>query len=154
MTKLCMFLLPVNEVSWEERWTDPLADLTSHHYLVDSGEEKHCNASIMEINVPQSIICGDYVDTPPLWNVSMSLLFCIAGGLLHRFSDYNMPLNCLEMRNSFPSYNWIRGTVFLNSISALPLLPHLLSSYPQFISESSPPQHFDDGTFQGSFWRR
>jgi hypothetical protein len=40
--------------------------------------------------------------------------------ILQRFSDYNMPLNCLEMRNSFPSYNWIRGTVFLNSISVLP----------------------------------
>lgn len=23
-----------------------------------------------------------------------------------------MPLNCLEMRNSFPSYNWIRDTQF------------------------------------------
>jgi hypothetical protein len=38
----------------------------------------------------------------------------------HRFTEYNMPLNCLEMRNSFPSYNWLRGTVFLNSISVLP----------------------------------
>lgn len=38
MTQLCMFLLPVNEVSWGERWTDPLADLTSRHYPVDPGK--------------------------------------------------------------------------------------------------------------------
>lgn len=106
-------------------------------------------------NVPQSIICGDDAAVPLPHNPPPRSCYAVLlyHPILQRFSDYNMPLNCLEMRNSFPSYNWIRGTVFLNSISVLPLLPHLLSSYPQFISESSA-QHFDDGAFQGSFWRR
>lgn len=52
-------------------------------------------SSITEINVPESIICGD---ARPDWRDAV---------LPWRFADYNTPLNCLEMRNSFPSYNWI-----------------------------------------------
>lgn len=65
-------------------------------------------SSITEINVPQSIICGDGPARPD-WRDAV---------LPGRFSDYNMPLNCLEMRNSFLSYNWIRGSVLLNSFSS------------------------------------
>lgn len=57
----------------------------------------------MKINVPQSIICGDDLAWwPASWRTAVLQR--------RRSSDYNMPLNCLEMRNSFPSYNWIRAT--------------------------------------------
>lgn len=63
----------------------------------------------MKINVPQSIICGDewaWLYPAPLRSSS-------------RFADYNMPLNCLfrRMRNSFPTYNWMRrGALYISRL--------------------------------------
>lgn len=71
-------------------------------------------SSITEINVPRSIICGDGAfGGVGRWDetgdAAAATPLCIAS---RRFTDYNMPLNCLEMRNSFLSYNWIRAIFY------------------------------------------